>query len=177
VDPRLHCVQGETEGVKSTEQIRILQDFYRERLALFLRHLEAAKRVADYETNNTYQYILGREEVQLQWVRDATVDLGGAVPTDVQPPQIAQAGKGGAAERAISADDAREMKAFVERWAARLSSVTNARHRKMLELTLGEMLEQARLFEQEAAGRDDVLGRRMPGASTGDGVLPVRWME
>jgi hypothetical protein len=170
-------VQGETEGVKSTEQIRFLQDVYRERLALFLRHVEGAKAVADYEANNTYQYIIGREEVQLQWIRDAILDLGGALPADVQPPPVPQASKGEAAERAIFADDARQMKAFVERWRGRLPELTNARHRKMLELTLGEMLEQARLFEQEAAGRDDVLGRRMPGASTGDGVLPVRWME
>ena len=69
------------------------------------------------------------------------------------------------------------MKAFVERWRPRVPTMTNARHRKMLELMLGEMLEQTRFFEQAAAGRDDLLGRRMPGASTGDGVLAVRWME
>jgi hypothetical protein len=42
---------------------------------------------------------------------------------------------------------------------------------------LGEVLEQTRFFELAAAGRDDLLGTRMPGASTGDGVLAVRWME
>jgi hypothetical protein len=163
--------------VKSTEQLRFLQDFYRERLALFLRHFEGAKRVADYEVNNTYQYIVGREEVQLQWIRDALLDLGGTVPADVQPTPVPQAGKRGDAERAIYEDDARQMKAFIERWSPRLASLPNARHRKMLEFVIGEMQEQTRLFEQAAAGRDDLLGRRMPGASTGDGVLPVRWME
>jgi hypothetical protein len=41
---------------------------------------------------------------------------------------------------------------------------------------VGEVSEQTRFFELALAGRDDLLGRRMPGASTGDGVLPVRWM-
>jgi hypothetical protein len=165
--------------VKSSEQVRLLQDFYRERLALFLRHLEGAKLVADYEANNTYQYIIGREEVQLQWIRDAILDLGGTVPDDVQPPPVPKVArtKDGSGERAIYEDDARQMKAFIERWRARLLQVSNARHRKMLELTLGEMVEQQRLFEQATQGRDDLLGRRMPGAGTGDGVLPVRWME
>ena len=38
--------------------------------------------------------------------------------------------------------------------------VTNARHRKMLKVILGETLEQQRFFEQAAAGADDLLGRR-----------------
>ena len=41
---------------------------------------------------------------------------------------------------------------------------------------IGEVSEQTRFFELALAGRDDLLGTRMPGASTGDGVLPVRWM-
>ena len=42
---------------------------------------------------------------------------------------------------------------------------------------LGEMREHQRFFEYALQGRDDLLGRRMEGASTGDGVMPVRWVE
>ena len=163
--------------MKSTEQLALLQEFYRDRLALFHRHVEGAKRVADYEFNNTYQYVIGREEIHVQWVRDAVQDLGGTVPTEVTDPLPFPDGQGRAAERAIFEDDAPAVKAFVDRWRPRLPTVTNARHRKMLELMLGEVIEQTRFFEQAMAGRDDLLGRRMPGASTGDGVLAVRWME
>jgi hypothetical protein len=171
-------VQGEAEGVKSTEQRALLEELYRDRLTLFHRHVEGVKRVGDYEFNNTYQYVIGREEIQLQWIRDAVQDLGGTATTTVaQPLPVPQLGKGADAERAIFEDDARQMKTFVERWRPRLPSITNARHRKMAELMLGETMEQIRFFDQAAAGRDDLLGRRMPGASTGDGVLAVRWME
>ena len=164
--------------MKSNEQRALLEELYRDRLTLFDRHVEGAKQVGDYEFNNTYQYVIGREEIQLQWIRDAVVDLGGTVPTSVtQPLPVPSLGKGADAERAIFDDDARQMTAFVARWRPRLSSISNARHRKMAELMLGEVLEQTRFFELAAAGRDDLLGTRMPGASTGDGVLAVRWME
>ena len=47
----------------------------------------------------------------------------------------------------------------------------------LLTVMLGEILEHKRFFEQARAGREDLLGRRMPGASTGDGVLPTRWIS
>jgi hypothetical protein len=162
--------------VKSPAQLSLLQDFYRDRLALMHRHIEGATRIADYEFNNTYQYVIAREELHLQWVRDAVTDLGGVAPTEVQPLPVPSEGKGAAAERAIMEDDARQAQEFVSRWRGRLEGVSNARHRKMLEVVLGEIVEHKRFFQQAVAGRDDLLGRRMPGASTGDGVLPVRWM-
>ena len=48
---------------------------------------------------------------------------------------------------------------------------------EMVNLMLGETLEQQRFFEHMLAGREDLLGRRLPGSSTGDGVLPVRWIS
>jgi hypothetical protein len=156
-------------------QRALLQEAYRDRLALLQRHIAGATRIGDYEFNNTYQYVIGREEIHVQWVRDAVVDLGGDVPAD--PPALAvPEGKGVAGERAILEDDVRGGKAFVEKWRPRIDQVRNVRHRKMLEVMLGEVIEQTRFFELALAGRDDLLGRRMPGASTGDGVLPVRWM-
>jgi hypothetical protein len=156
-------------------QRALLQEAYRDRLALLRRHVDGATRIGDYEFNNTYQYVIGREEIHVQWVRDAVVDLGGEVPADAAPLPVPD-GKGVAGERAIMEDDVRHGKAFVQKWQPRLADVRNARHRKMLEVILGEVIEQTRFFELALAGRDDLLGRRMPGASTGDGVLPVRWM-
>ena len=56
--------------------------------------------------------------------------------------------------------------------------MTNARHRGMLRVILGETLEQKRFFEQALAGRTDLLGRRGQslGPSHGE-VLPARWIE
>jgi hypothetical protein len=156
-------------------QRALLQEAYRDRLALLRRHIDGATRMGDYEFNNTYQYVIGREEIHVQWLRDALVDLGAEVPAD--PPALAvPEGKGVAGERAILEDDLRQGRSFVDKWRARLGDVRNARHRRMLEVIVGEVVEQTRFFELALAGRDDLLGRRMPGASTGDGVLPVRWM-
>ena len=55
--------------------------------------------------------------------------------------------------------------------------MTNARHRTMLRVILGETLEQKRFFDQALAGRTDLLGRRADGAGTEGGVLPTRWVE
>jgi Mn-containing catalase len=157
--------------VKSAEQLALLQDFYRDRLALMNRHVEGARIVADYEFNNAYQYVIAREEVHVSWVRAAVEDLGGTAPTDIKnfPVPSAQAG--------VLEDDVRQAQAFVDRWRDRVDLMTNARHRTMLKIVLGEVLEHKRFFEQAKAGREDLLGRRMSGASTGDGVLPTRWIS
>jgi len=156
-------------------QRALLQEAYRDRLALLKRHIDGATRMGDYEFNNTYQYVIGREEIHVQWLRDAVVDLGADVPADVAALSSPE-GKGVAGERAILEDDLSNGKAFVAKWKPRLAEIRNARHRKMVEVIVGEVIEQTRFFELALAGRDDLLGTRMPGASTGDGVLPVRWM-
>jgi Mn-containing catalase len=173
----VHQLQGEAESVKTPEQIALLQDFYRERLALWTRHVEGAKVVSDYEFNNTYQYVIAREEVHVQWVRDAIVDLGGEVPTKINTMPVPNTGKGLALQAAVIDDDIRNAVAFGDRWRAKIEPMTNARHRGMLKVVLGEVLEHKRFFEQAKAGREDLLGRRMAGASTGDGVLSTRWIE
>ena len=38
---------------------------------------------------------------------------------------------------------------------------SHARHKGLLKVVLGEMLEQKRLFEQAAAGRHDVIGKSL----------------
>jgi len=81
------------------------------------------------------------------------------------------------AYRQILEDDTRGLAAFVERWRPRLESLAHARHRTMLDVILGESLEHRRLFEQAAAGFEDVLGRRTSGAARVGAVLPARWQE
>jgi hypothetical protein len=172
----VHCLQGEAESVKNPEQLALLQEFYRDRLALMNRHVEGAKAVSDYEFNNTYQYVIAREELHTQWVRDAIVDLGGEVPTSITAIPV-PTGKGLSLQTSIFEDDVRHQQSLVDKWRARIELMTNARHRNMIKVVLGEVLEHKRFFEQAKAGHDGLLGTRMPGASTGDGVLPTRWLE
>lgn len=162
--------------MKASATLSLLQDLYRERLALFDRHVKGAQAVGDYEFNNTYQNVVGRDEHHLQWVRAAIEDLGGTVDNSITPLALPD-GKGKKREAAVIEDDARQQQAFIDRWSARVAAMTNARHRTMLTLMLGEMREHQRFFAYAIEGRDDLLGRRMAGASTGDGVMAVRWVE
>jgi hypothetical protein len=47
----------------------------------------------------------------------------------------------------------------------------------MLGVLLGESVEHQRLFEQAAAGMEDVIGKRTIGAERVGAVLPARWQE
>ena len=173
MDARLHHVQGKTERVKPPDLLALLLDLYRDKLALRLRHESAARGIKDYDFNNTYQYIIAREDTHLSWLRSAVAGLGGSV-ADVPVPST-ETPRGDEAE--ILAKDAAEAQAFVDRWRDRIETVTNARHRTMLRLVLGETLEHKRFFDQAGAGRTDLLGRRADGAGTGGGVMPTRWVE
>jgi hypothetical protein len=162
--------------VTSSALAALLQEFYRDKLGLQARHVAGAQHVAAYEFNNTYQYIINREDTHLGWVRAALADAQVPVPTDC-PALPVPAGKGEARQRAIIEDDARSIQAFHDEWAPRQGGITNARHANMIRVILGEAVEQKRFFDQMLEGREDVLGRRMAGATTGGGVLPVRWVE
>jgi len=83
-----------------TDLLPLLQAFYREKLTMMLRHQAAARLVGQYDINNTYQYIINREEVQLSWLATAIADLGGTV-TDEPEPTRKVSGKGAEAARAI----------------------------------------------------------------------------
>jgi hypothetical protein len=173
MDPRLHRVQGKAELV--TDLLTLLQDFHREKLAMLLRHQSGAELVGQYDFNNTYQYIVNRDETQLSWVAKAIEELGGTI-SDQPAPDRGKPAKG--AEHRILEEDERDAQLFVDRWRPRVDAMQNARHAKMLKLILGETLEQKRFFDQALAGRTDLLGRR--GASLGPShgeVLPSRWIE
>lgn len=169
--------------MKQRDLHEILIGFTADRLALLERHEAGARVVSHYDFNNTYQYVIGREETHLSWLESALTESGAAVPkaaaTIAVPAVAAIKGKTPppTAFRAVLEDDARHLRAFVERWRARVSGMTHARHRIMLDVVLGESREHLRLFEQAAAGFEDVLGRRTAEAARQGSVLPVRWME
>ena len=76
--------------------------------------------------------------------------------------------------RSIIETDARNQKAFIDRWFPLVAVVTNARHRKMLELVLGEMKEHLRVLQQAAESRADLLGRHSDGKVLRGTVMAAR---
>jgi hypothetical protein len=175
MDARVHRVQGKAERV--TELLPLLQAFHREKLEMLLRHQAGARLIAQYDLNNTYQYIVNRDAVQLSWLETAIAELGGSIDEQSEP-QRSITGNRAEIARHVLEEDARDSQAFVDRWRSRIEAMPNARHAKMLALIVGETLEQKRFFEQGLAGRTDLLGRRGAslGPSHGD-VLPSRWIE
>ena len=147
------------------------------------RHEATARHVSDYDFNNTYQYVIAREEMHVSWVADAVVDVATALGQtdialeDVPAPQLSVQGKGASAQASLITQDRDQAQAFVDTWKPRVAAMTHARHRTMLNVILGETLEHQRFFDQALAGRTDLLGRRADGAGTGGGVLPTRWIE
>ena len=160
-----------------TDLLGLLQDFYRDKLRMYLRHQSGARLVTQYDANNTYQYIINRDDVQLTWVAKAIEELGGTVPDVSEPTREAQ-GKAAAAAHAVIDEDGHDAQDFVDRWRPRIELMANARHAKMLRVVLGEVLEQKRFFEQALAGRVDLLGQREVHLEPAHGdVLPSRWIE
>jgi hypothetical protein len=158
--------------------LSLLQEFYRDKLDELLRHQAGACYVQQYDFNNTYQYIINREDVQLSWIGKAIEELGAPLDDRAAEPQLGVSGKGDAAARGVIEADARAAQAFVDRWRPRVEAMTNARHRGMLRVVLGETLEQKRFFEQALAGQTDLLGRRPDHVGPRVGhVLPTRWIE
>ena len=161
-----------------TELAGVLQEFHREKRAALLRHQAGARLVGQYDLNNAYQYIINREETQLAWLTAAIASLGGAVDNVGAEPVRQPSGKGPHRADGLFEEDAREAQAFVDRWRPRVEALTNARHRGMLRVILGETLEQKRTFEQARAGTLNLLGTRSKevGERVGE-VLPNRWIE
>ena len=76
--------------MKATELLALLRDFYREKLAMRQRHVAAARFVTDYDFNNTYQYVINREDAQLSWLRTAITDMGGTLDECPSPRSTAR---------------------------------------------------------------------------------------
>ena len=159
----------------SAELLDFVSAFYRDKLTLRNRHVAAARHVADYNVNNTYQYVVNRDDMHVRWLQDAISDLGGT-PEDQPVPDLRPPGKPAEAQRSVLTADRDASRKFTERWMPRVEALPNARHRTLLRVILGEAIEQERFFEQALAGRDDLLGRRSEGKGTGGGVMPTRWV-
>ena len=168
--------------MKHDELKQFLNEFAADRVALLQRHEHGARVVSHYDFNNTYQYVINREETHLTWVQSALAEFSASLPSAskvLAVPDLPKQGKKveAGAYRGILEDDAAQLGAFVERWRPRLASVTHARHRQMLDVVCGESLEHKRFFDQAAAGFEDLLGRRTGGVPRQGAVLPVRWLE
>ena len=161
------------EPAASSATLPLLLEFYADKLSTLLRHQAHARLVGQYDANNTYQYIINREEVQLSWLSTAITDAGGTLPEVPSSPT-----RGATSAREAFDIDQQEAGAFIDRWRPRVEAMTNARHRGMLRIILGEVREQQRFFDQALAGRTDLLGRRagVDGEAIGE-VLPTRWIE
>ena len=163
------------------ELLKFLTDITADRLAILQRHEAAARVVSHYDFNNTYQYVINREETHLQWLENALAEFGVGLPqpsTAYPAPEVAKAKNAEPSVfRSVLQDDATQLTAFVDRWRPRVEAVTHARHRTMLGVMLGESLEHARMFDQAAGGFEDVLGRRTSQAARVGAVLPTRWLE
>ena len=160
--------------MRPSELLALLQEFYGERMALMLRHIAVSRHVGNLDFNNTYQYVIAREETQLAWLRSAIEDLGGVAPAPGAEPAV-EASKDADFARRLIADDGRTAREFIARWTDRVEQVTNARHRLMLRVILGETLEHQRFFEQASAGREDLLGRRLDAGPRRGQVVGSRW--
>ncbi|HEX5070120.1 MAG TPA: hypothetical protein VFV78_07875 [Vicinamibacterales bacterium] len=164
--------------MKPADLAAILLEFHKDKLTLRQRHVAVAKKVSDYNANNTYQYVINREDLHLSWLEAALAELD-ATPAVVPEPPLPSLVWNESFIPLVS-KDAADAGAFVQAWRPRVDAITHARHRSMLGVILGETLEQKRFFDQIAAGRQDELGRRANGPGspgTGDGVLGVRWIE
>lgn len=167
--------------MKQSDLQPLLAEFAADRVSLLKRHEAGAVVVAHYDFNNTYQYVINREETHLKWVQDALAEFGAPLPPASRELPVPAAQKTKKAEasayRDILDDDAKLLAAFVDRWKPRVAAMTHARHRNMLQVVLGESLEHRRFFEQAAAGFEDLLGRRTGGVARQGAVLPTRWQE
>jgi len=161
--------------VNAAELLDFLTAFYRDKLTIRNRHVAAARFVSDYNINNTYQYVINRDDMHVRWLQDAITDTGGT-PEEQALPEI-DPGKGKDAQTKVIAADRDAAVKFVDRWRERVETLPNARHRTLLKVILGEALEQQRFFEQAQAGCNDLLGRHPAGSGTGGGVMATRWTE
>ena len=164
--------------MRTDDLLSILRAFHRDKLTLRQRHVAVARQVSQYDANNTYQYVICREDMHLAWLEAAIAELDGT-PESVPEPSLPRLVWNESFVPLVD-KDAHDAEHFVGSWRRRLDDMTHARHRTMMDVILGETLEHKRFFDQIAAGRTDVLGRRANGPGspgTGDNVLGVRWIE
>jgi hypothetical protein len=152
----------------------LIRDFYLERVSLLMRHEDVARVITDYDINNAYQTLIAREETHLSWLQHALLDLGAPLVAD--PSRGAALSAKRDAWKSLASEDARANAQFVEKWRPRVEGVSNARHKGMLKVILGEMLEHKRLFDQAAAGNKDLNGTSLAINDHPGDVMQVRFV-
>jgi hypothetical protein len=133
--------------VKAGDLLVLLRAIYQDKAALWRRHEAGARRVGRYVFNNTYQYVIAREDTHLAWLRDAIVGMGGTLSDLPLTSAVDPTGSGRDHQRGSDA-----LRGFIERWRTKIDAVSNARHRLMLTLLMGET-PRSRFLEQALAGR------------------------
>jgi hypothetical protein len=161
--------------VTSGEMRELLRELHRAKHVMRHTHASAARHVTDYDFNNTYQYIIAREDMHLRWLVDAILDLGGS-PDESPVADVQPSARGEEAQQEVILDDRDGARRFLDTWRPRIDGLPNARHTVMLRVILGETAEHQRFFDLALAGRSDLLGRRADGAGTSGRVLPDRWV-
>jgi hypothetical protein len=174
VDAGLHHLQGKAKGVSTQALPELIRDIYVGRVSQLMRHEDVAQLVTDYDINNAYQYIIAREQTHLSWLQHALLDLGAPLAAD--PPRGPALSAKGDGWKSLAAEDARGNAQFAEQWRPRIETVTHARHKGMLKVMLGEMLEHKRLFDQAASGNKDLIGKSLEINDHAGDVMPVRFV-
>ncbi len=159
------------------DDLALLRELHRDKMTQYLRHIAVAALISDYEFNNAYQYVINREDTHLRWLESAITEFGGTPETVATPTVTASAGKKNDMFLPLVAVDAEQAGVLVAKWKPRAAEIRSDRHRKLVGVIIGETSEGKRFFDQVGQGNDDLLGRRTNGAITGDGVMPVRWVE
>ena len=153
----------------------LIRDVYLERVGQLMRHEDVAQLITDYDINNAYQYIIAREQTHLSWLQHARLDLGSPLAEDPTA-TVAISPVKGDAWKSLCSEDARANTKFVEKWRPQIETVTHARHKGMLKVILGETLEHARLFDQAAAGRKDLIGTSLEINDHSGSVMSARFV-
>src|SRR5262245_31868124 len=99
--------------------IELLQEFYRDKSFMRAQHVAAAQSIGDYDFNNTYQYVIAREDMHLRWLIDAITNFG-AQPVDVPGPRQQASGGGKDAQRQAIAGDRDTAQRFMDKWRSRV---------------------------------------------------------
>src|SRR5688572_28157407 len=81
--------------VHQDELRKLLTEITADRLALLLRHEAGARVVAHYDFNNTYQYIISREETHVTWLENALTEIGLPMPQPSSTLGVPEMGKPG----------------------------------------------------------------------------------
>src|SRR5215204_4159158 len=103
VDPLLYCLQRKAgvvanrrtdDDMHKDELRQLLTDFAAERVAILQRHEASARVVSHYDFNNTYQYVIAREETHVSWLQNALAEFGIVLPAPASALPVPDAPKG-----------------------------------------------------------------------------------